>query len=152
MKIITNVSASADFSGVSYGLIEISTEFAATILSWMDKAKELNETITSFNNIEIFNYSVDYFNYFDSFGEIKNAEGSYLEELLDEQKIVILPDELEDSIEPPDEACVRTDCDTIHVSQGEIHWEAYSKHTDVQLHTNNISREWIEKIANGGRP
>jgi hypothetical protein len=153
MKILTSVSATEDFSSVSYGLIDMTQEYAGNILEWMNKARELTQSIPSFNDLRIFDYSVDYFNYFEEFAELQNAGGSYIEELIDENDgTILLPPELEDSFEIPEYANTRSDADGIHVSAGSVYWQAFGKHTSMSFYTRSISREWIEKLAKGETP
>jgi hypothetical protein len=143
MKIILKAKAADDNWDCDYGLVNMTVEDAKRLIDLMDKAQKLKETISSFHSIEIFDYSVEYFGYYEAFSEVK-LDDMCAEEILNECNYLYLPE-----FSLPDQAVVRTEVDTIHVAQDCVHWEANAKHTNVLVATRTIPYFVIENIAKG---
>jgi hypothetical protein len=154
MKIITTVRYNGEWfeKKPDFATIEISTESAQMILGWMNEAERLRTNgMESLNRIEVFDYRVTYWEDHLGFSGVMLEEGKTLEEAIEENEILVLHESME-YFEPPEEAHVRVDVPTICVDNHNVYWTACIKHTNVEICTQTIEKETLEKIAKGERP
>ena len=150
MKIITPVTSNDEnYNGdCDYGLITIDKNDAEYLLGLMEKAQELKENVGRFYKLQVFDYSVNYFSYYEDLDEVLDVDGkpvvSYSVDV-ESDGVHILPN---DFILPAD-AEQNTECDTAGIDETQIIWDAYVKHTNCKVKCKSISKELLQRIANG---
>ena len=141
MRLLLNVSCSNGFDdeAASYGLLEITPQYAREVLKMMDAVAPLKE-LGSFYMAEFFDYSVQYGNL--PAGWDENERLAELVEALEQTDMVEVPEDLEFELEPS-----RTDIDTIGVSPTDVLYTAAEKYSDSRLECPLMERALFEKVA-----
>jgi hypothetical protein len=141
MRLLLTVQCSNEWneSRPHYGIIDITPEYAQSVLKYMEAVAPLEE-IGGFYMAEFFDYSVEYGDLPEGYGE--NEALLELVGQADELGYVELPSNMELHL---DEA--RTDCNTIAVSKGDVFYAAADKYTSDRLECELIPRALFEQVA-----
>jgi hypothetical protein len=130
-----------DFTRCNYAVVK----FTKTLLEEISKLRKGREAMG--------NYEVNNFNYSCNF----LAQDEFEDEEISEELVEELEDftkgnegvwQIED-VDLSDVPTLRTDADTIHVSEFGVKWVAYGKYSGVELSTEKISWEVIDQMIVG---
>ena len=149
MKILTpTTSNNENYNGdCDYGLIHINKKDAEYLLELMQRAQEMKKNIEGFYNFQVFNYSVDYFSYYEALDEVTDINGTNIinYDTSVHEGVFVMPDDFTIA----EDAEQRTDCDIAEIEENQIIWNSYVKHTDTKIKCMSISKKLLETIAQG---
>ena len=144
MKIITETLSNNEYDNgnCDYAFIDITPDMAIEYLGYINEINELRN-IPSIYNLQTFDYSVTYFSFYEELGGLID-EFEKTNKLKLFEDVVICPDDYE----IPTEAIQRTECNILNIMKDTIKWNAFVKHTNIEVETKHISIDILKQIAN----
>ena len=137
----TSSSNEYDTGDCDYCLVQMSANYVAYLLKYMDKVKQLHQADENVYALECWDAGPVYFRFNDSFEQITDIDGNLAPDVPRSEPIL-----LETGPQFNEEDFSRVECQTVNVLKDEVWWTAYVKHANTRIESAPILKKTLLKI------
>ncbi|MBA7577972.1 hypothetical protein ES708_19828 [subsurface metagenome] len=130
-----------DNGDCDYCLVQMSADYVAHLLKYMDKVKQLHQADENVYALECWDARPVYFRFNDMFEQIADIYGNLASDVPSGEPILL-------STEPQfnEEDFSRVECQIVHIIKGEVWWTAYIRHTNTRIESAPILKQSLLEI------
>ena len=137
----TSSSDEDDNGGCDYCLVEMTAEYVAYLLGYMEEVRRLHRSDMAVYAIECWDAGAAYFRFNERFRSLRDIDGDVLMDVPRGEPILLTADP---RFAEADHAQV--DCRTVQVSKDDAWWTAYVKHTDIRIESAHVPVKTLLRI------
>jgi len=137
----TSSSNEYDSGDCDFCLVQMTAEYIAYLLSYMDEIRRLHRADNGVYAIECWDASPAYFRSNDKLQELRDVDGDLAAEVQAGEPILLTADPQfnEDDFQ-------RVECQTVQVAKDGVWWTAYVKHTNIRIESAQIQKKTLLRI------
>ena len=137
----TSSSNEYDNGDCDYCLVEMTAEYVAYLLDYMDQVRTLHRVDNGVYAIKCWDASPRLFRSNDKLQELRDVDGELAADVQPGEPILLTaaPGFSEDDFQ-------RVDCQTVQVSNDDVWWTAYVKHTGIRIESAQIQKKTLLRI------
>jgi hypothetical protein len=137
----TSSSNEYDNGDCDYCLVEMTAEYVAYLLGYMDQARTLHRADNGVYAIKCWDASPRLFRSNDKLQELRDVDGDLAADIQPGEPILLTaaPGFSEDDFQ-------RVDCQTVQISNEDVWWTAYVKHSGIRIESAQIQKKTLLRI------
>ena len=139
-----------DDGGCDYCLVQMTADYVAHLLRYMDEVAELYRSDDSFYSIELWDPGPRYLSLSDAFLERRDVDGNQVADVPRGEPILLAADP-----HIKDEDLARVECQSVQASRDSVWWTAYVKHTNIRIESAQVQKKTLlrifRKVGGSGR-
>jgi hypothetical protein len=137
----TSSSNEYDNGDCDYCLIEMTAEYVAYLLGYMDQVRTLHRADNGVYAIKCWDASPRLFRSNDKLQELRDVDGDLAADVQPGEPILLTaaPGFSEDDFQ-------RVDCQTVQISNEDVWWTAYVKHSGIRIESAQIQKKTLLRI------
>ena len=137
----TSSSNECDNGDCDYCLVEMTAEYVAYLLGYMDEVRRLHRADNGVYAIKCWDASPRCFRFNDKLQELRDVDGDLAADVPRGEPILLTatPGFSEDDFQ-------RVECQTVQISNDDVWWTAYVKHTGIRIESAQIRKKTLLRI------
>jgi len=137
----TSSSNEYDNGDCDYCLVQVTVEYIAYLLGYMDEVRRLHRADDSVYSLECWDGSPAYFQDNDRLQELRDIDGNLAGDVPRGEPILLAADPQFDESD-----FQRVECQSVQILSEDVWWTAYVKHTNIRIESAHIDKKTLLRI------